>query len=150
MDALREDAARAYVAATALLDPSRFAFWEASGLAMPELRVMHALLRAPHRPIGELADELLMKRSTISGMVDRLVQRGLIERSDHPADRRVVLLMLTADGEQTLEQATADAAAFLEAVLQSMTDGEVRDLTRLLDQFVSAVEAVTQGREAVT
>lgn len=52
-------------------------------------------------------------------------------------------------GGPDFEQATADATAFLDAVLQGMTDRQVRDLTSLLDRFVFSAEAVLQAREAV-
>ncbi len=51
-------------------------------------------------PMGELARRLGCDNSNITGIVDRLESRGLIERRPSPEDRRVKLLVLTKKGEE--------------------------------------------------
>ena len=92
-----------------------------------------ALLRqldAP-RPMRSVADHLKCDRSNVTGLIDRIERRGLVERTTHPADRRVRLLALTDRGRRVrgaveaelLVQAagasrlTADEAALLVALL---------------------------------
>ncbi len=65
----------------------------AQALALQELQA--------DRPISmrELAARLKCDPSNITGLIDRLEVRGLVERRAHPADRRVKYLLLTPDGE---------------------------------------------------
>jgi MarR family transcriptional regulator, organic hydroperoxide resistance regulator len=65
----------------------------------------HAL-RLLDRPVnmGDLADLLQCDASNVTGIVDRLEQRGLVERVAEPGDRRVKKLQLTAAGEDARER----------------------------------------------
>ena len=59
-------------------------------------------LRALHEPrrMGELAKFLACDNSNVTGIVDRLEERGLVERSPAEHDRRVKLIVLTEEGER--------------------------------------------------
>ena len=50
------------------------------------------------KPMGELAEVMHCDNSNVTGIVDRLEQRGLVERRPAEHDRRVKLLVLTAEG----------------------------------------------------
>jgi DNA-binding MarR family transcriptional regulator len=58
-------------------------------------------------PMGDLADLLKCDPSNVTGVVDRLEARGLVERRAAPADRRVRTLVLTAEGVAFRERLTA-------------------------------------------
>ncbi|WP_394130703.1 MarR family winged helix-turn-helix transcriptional regulator [Shewanella maritima] len=47
----------------------------------------------------ELAEKLAITTGTLTVQVDKLVNAGLIERCDHPDDRRAIVVKLTSDGE---------------------------------------------------
>jgi len=57
--------------------------------------------------IGVLAERLQLQHHSTGELVERLVERGLVSRSRAPADRRQVLIHLTARGEAELEKLTA-------------------------------------------
>ena len=59
-------------------------------------------LRALHepRPMGELAKFLACDNSNVTGIVDRLEERGLVERRSAEHDRRVKLIVLTDEGQR--------------------------------------------------
>jgi DNA-binding MarR family transcriptional regulator len=65
-------------------------------LSAPQARALHHL-REP-RTMGELADMLCCDASNVTGIVDRLEARGIVERQVVPGDRRVKRIVLTADG----------------------------------------------------
>jgi DNA-binding MarR family transcriptional regulator len=52
------------------------------------------------RPMGELARTLACDNSNVTGIVDRLEERGLVERRAAPNDRRVKMLVLTPAGAE--------------------------------------------------
>jgi len=54
--------------------------------------------------ISEIADFLQEKHNSVVGLIDRAVQSGLVERAEDSADRRVVIVSLTARGEEILSR----------------------------------------------
>jgi DNA-binding MarR family transcriptional regulator len=67
-------------------------------LSAPQARALH-YLREP-RTMGELADMLCCDASNVTGIVDRLEARGVVERQAVPGDRRVKRIVLTDDGRR--------------------------------------------------
>ncbi len=54
-------------------------------------------------PMSELAESLVLDASYITGLVDKMEDRGLLQRQANPSDRRVKLISLTAEGVKTRE-----------------------------------------------
>jgi MarR family transcriptional regulator, organic hydroperoxide resistance regulator len=94
---------------------------------------LHALyLLGEPRSMGELAQRLCCDASNVTGLVDRLEGRGLIERRPGPDDRRVRMLVLTPAGEELRTRALArfsDAPAGI-AALSAEEQRTLRDLLR--------------------
>jgi DNA-binding MarR family transcriptional regulator len=68
------------------------------------LKLLYTLDPSAAQPMSVLAETLYCDASNVTGIVDRLEARGLIERRDDPRDRRVKLIALTADGAAAREQ----------------------------------------------
>jgi DNA-binding MarR family transcriptional regulator len=70
------------------------------GLPLVSYEVLLHLAEAPERSLrmGELADRMLLSRSGLTRLVDRLAGRGLVERHSCPSDRRGTYARLTEDG----------------------------------------------------
>jgi DNA-binding MarR family transcriptional regulator len=62
---------------------------------------------AKEMTVGELAERLLLKPHSASGLIDRLHAPGLVEREDSPDDRRRILLRLTTEARRQLDALTA-------------------------------------------
>jgi DNA-binding MarR family transcriptional regulator len=73
----------------------------AQGLTPNDARALFVLDRDEGRSMSELADEWLCDASNATWIVDRLEERGLVERRNTPTDRRVKLVVLTPEGERT-------------------------------------------------
>jgi DNA-binding MarR family transcriptional regulator len=106
------------------------------------VRVLH-LAGEPYRMSpSELTELLLRSSGGMTQILDRLETAGLVERSSDPADRRRVLVGLTAQGLRTAEQANATYAAERNRVLGVLSEGEVHRIDaavrRLLDVLAEA------------
>jgi DNA-binding MarR family transcriptional regulator len=68
--------------------------------------VLWALYDAPeqHLHASELADEVVLSRSGLSRMIDRIEEAGLVERRRCAGDRRAIHVELTAEGERMLDE----------------------------------------------
>jgi len=71
------------------------------GLTPGDLRALTVLDPQHSRPMRSLAQAWACDASNVTWMVDRLEQRGFVERRPHPTDRRVKTVALTALGAQT-------------------------------------------------
>lgn len=73
-------------------------------LSPPQIAALRAL--DPQRPVAmsELAGRLCCDNSNVTGIVDRLEDRGLVERRSAEHDRRVKMLVVTEDGAELRER----------------------------------------------
>jgi DNA-binding MarR family transcriptional regulator len=81
-----------------------------AGLSTQHYEAMLILRACPEGEsvsVGELAQQLLIKHNSAVGLVDRLVQEGLIVREPSSVDRRKVELRLTARGRRVLAKLVA-------------------------------------------
>jgi DNA-binding MarR family transcriptional regulator len=111
-------------------------------LLAAELRVSsaqcHVLhLIEPDRPIsmGQLAETLACHASNVTGLVDRLESRGLIRRRASDDDRRVKVLVLTAEGVR-LRAVLVERLLEPPEALERLSVQEQRMLVRLLRRLV--------------
>ena len=99
-------------------------------LTPPQSIAMRKLLDGP-LPMGSVAEVLSCDASTLTGIADRLEERGLIERRLDAGDRRVKLLALTASGRDLVASIDGPFTAEIPG-FASLTEDERAELTRLL------------------
>src|ERR1700748_1180518 len=113
---------------------------EAAGYDFPP--VQYAALAAIGTNPGidqvTLAGLIAYDRTTITGVVDRLVQKGLAVRRASSRDRRARELELTDEGRKTLRAITPAVEAAQRILLRGLTDKEANDLMRLLRKAIAA------------
>lgn len=85
--------------------PRFMALAQELGLAPAQLHALRLLEPGAELPMSSLAGKLFCDASNVTGIVDRLQARGLIERRPAAHDRRVKLLALTGEGERVREAA---------------------------------------------
>jgi DNA-binding MarR family transcriptional regulator len=99
-----------------------------------------------------LAGLIAYDRTTITGVVDRLVQKGLAERRASSRDRRARELEITDAGRKTLRAITPAVEAAQRLMLRGLTHREAEELTRLLRKAIAAGNELSRAplREAQT
>ena len=85
-----------------------------------------------------LAGLIAYDRTTITGVVDRLVQKGLLVRNASSRDRRARELQVTEAGKRTLRGITPAVDAAQRSMLRGLTEKEGTDLMRLLRKAIAA------------
>jgi DNA-binding MarR family transcriptional regulator len=102
-------------------------------LSMREYDVLYTLTKCPEPVrIGELHRHVLLSQPALSRLVDRLVERGLVERRADPADRRGVRLSLTAAGRERQRQVgRRHARSVARAVTAELSAAELRQLAEI-------------------
>jgi DNA-binding MarR family transcriptional regulator len=71
----------------------------ALGLTPPQFDIVATLGNTPGMTATELGEKTLITKGTLTGVVDRLVDRGWVERAAHDSDRRCQIVRLTKAGE---------------------------------------------------
>lgn len=88
--------------------------------------------------ISEMGSHLGVTIAAASQSVDQLVQRGLVERSEAPADRRVKRLVLTQAGRTLIEQGIAARSRWIENLAHALNPKQQ-------EQVVAALELLTEA-----
>lgn len=93
-----------------------------------------------------LADVTSLSRSGAGAMVQRLEERGYVQRRTDPADRRLRLVELSADGRERVEHEYGEFATAIGALLAGQEPARVGELARLLDGLADAAPPVDEPR----
>ncbi|WP_043264215.1 MarR family transcriptional regulator [Streptomyces sp. CT34] len=105
-----------------------------------------SLLAVEPLPMRRLAQQLKCEPSNVTGIVDRLESRGLVERRPDPADRRVKLAAPTAEGVRTAERLRA-SLDFAREPLGQLTVAERTLLKQLLQRMLGITPEPSQKPE---
>ena len=117
------------------LDRLRAGAFSAHDLESWEFDVLAALRRSgpPYRlSPGQLLRETLVTSGTMTNRVDRLAERGLVMRQDHPNDRRGVLVELTDAGSNVVDAAFAELMSAERQITAALDVADHDQLTRSL------------------
>jgi len=99
-----------------------------------------------------LAGSIAYDRTTITGVIDRLVQKGLVARHESSRDRRARELKITDAGRRTLRGITPAVEAAQRILLRGLNDKEAKELMRLLRKTIAAGNELSRAplRDAAT
>jgi DNA-binding MarR family transcriptional regulator len=112
------------------------------GLTLPQFDVLAQLQRRGEGMTpGELTRELLVTAGNVTGIVDRLVRRGLVERRRVPDDGRTRRLLLTPLGRTLVERAIPGHRGEIAGLMAGVPEEDLRRLRDLLWSFVSILES---------
>lgn len=97
---------------------------------------------SPHAlPVSRLAELVLRPMGSITQVVDRLERSGVVERRFDPADRRRVLIELTAEGVDIAERGDKAYRVSRERVLADLTDAEVARIDTAIASLLATLES---------
>ena len=116
------------------------------GVSMAQLHIMFTLQRSGETTMSHLADELNVSLSNATGLIDRLEERGFIERYRVPTDRRIVLVRVTATGEAMLGEVDALSDNLLRSVLERLPASQLRGVEHAISALREAVDAVVESK----
>ncbi len=100
-------------------------------ITLQQLRAFALIYARGQVAINKVADALGIRPNVATGIVQRLVDRGLIKRREDPADRRVRLLTVTEQGLALIDQLAAIVMAKARERLERLSDarlGQLRDI----------------------
>jgi DNA-binding MarR family transcriptional regulator len=114
----------------------------------PQQMIALRMLGPGPRKMSDLADALFCDSSNVTGIVDRLEERRLVRRESSKKDRRVKLLVLTAEGERVRTEITKRMAQ-PPPPIASLSEKDQRALRDILKRAVESISEDPAGEEPV-
>jgi DNA-binding MarR family transcriptional regulator len=105
-----------------------FRQWLRGSLSLVHLNVLTVLEAGGPLSMSKLAEALDVSVASATGIVDRMEQRGLVERRREPDDRRVVLVHPTKTGAAVFDDLAQERRKHLAGLLDRMTDAELQGM----------------------
>lgn len=109
-------------------------------LTMQQVRVLGCVVKEPGLSGHELGDRIGVSAPTASGLVERLVEKGLISRTDDPGDRRVRRLHPTEDGSAVIRAMDSMYSRALGAVVAHLTLDDLELMRRGTAAMLAALD----------
>jgi DNA-binding MarR family transcriptional regulator len=119
--------------ATRAVESYLVALARATGLGLLEFLVLVRAVEPEGVTARDAGLAFGLSTSTMTGIVDRLEQDGLVQRRPHPTDRRVLVLKASAKGRRTVERASGPLQTEIERVLAELEPRERARLGCFLD-----------------
>ena len=116
-------------------------------VTLPRFDLMAQLDKAPNgMTLGELSQRMMVSNGNVTGLAERLVEQGLLDRRASPTDRRAQLVSLTAEGRRVFRAMARTHEDWIADIFAELTGDDIEALMQLLAKAKgSARKAV--GRE---
>lgn len=124
--------------------------WLLLELTMPQLKVLLLLSAQGPSRVGALARALRVTLPTVTGVLDRLVEHGLVRRDDDPLDRRLVISRLTDRGQDVVDRLQEASRARLTRVFESLESDDLFAHVTSLERVLAAAERLAADDQATT
>lgn len=105
------------------------------GLTPPQFDLIATLGNTPGMTCKELSEKTLITKGTLTGVIDRLLEKGLLSREECENDRRSYWIRLTEAGQQKFDEAFPQHLEHMRTVFEQMPTGEMETLRQLLLQL---------------
>lgn len=108
-----------------------------NGLSMSQIGALFRVFHSGNCAVSDIGGEVGVTIAAASQMLDRLVQQGLILRSEDPTDRRMKQIVLTEEGRQALQEIISARQSWFLPLADALSDYE-------REQIVSALNILTE------
>jgi DNA-binding MarR family transcriptional regulator len=118
-------------------------------VTLPRFDLMAQLDKAPNgMTLGEVSQRMMVSNGNVTGLAERLVERGLLDRRPSPNDRRAQIVSLTAEGRRTFRTMARTHEDWIAQIFSGLETSEIDTLMALLAKTkASARSAVNGGGE---
>jgi DNA-binding MarR family transcriptional regulator len=111
------------------------------GISMTQIHVLRQLEQHGTMSMSRVAELLDVSLSNATGIIDRMAERGLVERVRVPDDRRVVLVQPSALGIEALDETEGIKLDRIRAICNRLEDAQLRRINQALGDLRVAIAA---------
>jgi DNA-binding MarR family transcriptional regulator len=122
----------------------RFYGWEASvaklgKLSAPQLRTICVIGRNENIRMKDIADRMELTTGTVTVMIDRLQQMGLVERRRNESDRRSYKILLSEKGRRYFDEHRKRQRELVRKLANKLSDADRETAERVLEGFIHGI-----------
>ena len=114
--------------------------WMDMKLTVPQMKCLFYISNQGKTNFRKLAERLKVSPSNITGIIDRLVEQGLVSRAENPEDRRILLLQATPKGEAMVSELREKRSTHLSHILDDLNMKDLDNITYGLTVLARAAE----------
>jgi MarR family transcriptional regulator, organic hydroperoxide resistance regulator len=114
--------------------------WIRLNITVPQLKSLFFISHEGTTNLSKLAARLAVTPTNVTGIVDRLLKKGLVTRTESGQDRRILVLKLTEDGEKLVTRLRERRRGYMSDVLARMSRDDLEILARGIKLLANAVE----------
>jgi MarR family transcriptional regulator, 2-MHQ and catechol-resistance regulon repressor len=97
---------------------------QANGLNPTEFAVLELLYHKGDQPLQQIGAKILLASGSITYVVDKLEQKGLLQRVACPTDRRVIYASISDEGKKLIQEIFPEHAEQIDKLMSSLNDSE--------------------------
>jgi len=106
-------------------------------LSDTEIAIVRIIGRGTKTIVGDIVKSLQLPKSTVTGLIARLEQKGFIQRKIYPDDLRSFSLVLTDRGKRAVRETERQEEEFFAKLIEPLNEKESRALLDLLRSIIS-------------
>jgi DNA-binding MarR family transcriptional regulator len=116
---------------------------------LPRFDLFAQLERAPNgMTLGDLSRRMMVTNGNVTGLVDRLLESGHLERFSLPNDRRVQIVKLTPKGRAAFARMAKAHEDWMAQLFSQISPKDIKDLIRTLGKVKSSIKAIVTPGDA--
>jgi len=114
-------------------------------VTLPRFDLMAQLDKTPGgMTLGQLSSRMMVSNGNVTGLAERLVAQGLLDRKPSPSDRRAQIVSLTAEGRRAFRAMAGAHENWIAEIFAGLTAVEIDELMRLLAKTKVSARAVVE------
>jgi DNA-binding MarR family transcriptional regulator len=115
-------------------------YMDASGLSASQINALMRLYHTEACGVSDIGEDVGISNAAASQMIDRLVQMGMVERTEKLSDRRVKQLTLTAEGRSLVEKGIAARSRWMEKLSGVLSEDQQAEISSALAHLIEAAQ----------
>jgi DNA-binding MarR family transcriptional regulator len=118
-------------------------------VTLPRFDLLAQLDKAPNgMTLGELSQRMMVSNGNVTGLAERLVEQGLLDRRASPTDRRAQIVSLTAEGRRAFRTMARTHEDWIADIFSGLGAAEIETLMNLLAKTKASTRKAMTEREA--
>lgn len=105
------------------------------GITTAQFEVLMELMKYRELPMCRIGDLLSVTGGNVTGLIDRLEKKGLVERTRSEKDRRIVMARITRKGDRVFRRVSGEFEEHIETTLSGLANGDLTDLNQMLEKL---------------
>jgi len=118
-----------------------------AGITVVQIKALYMISLSPDIGLGDLAEKLKLTNSTVSGVIDRLVHHGMVDRSVPPENRRSILIHLTDKGREIVQYFMTESLLVKKMnELLNLPKEDIEELLKLHQKVLSILNNIEEEK----